>query len=74
MVSCSVTRTANVPTTTWSDHIYTVFTKCLKLSFFIHRLRPMNIHKSLLWGIESASAIPVILYSCPIAQQGLYFY
>ncbi len=51
---------------TWSTHIDSVFTKCLKISFFIRRLRSMNVHKSLLWRIVSACAIPIILYCSPI--------
>ncbi len=45
----------------WSTHIDSVFTKCLKISFFIRRLRSMNVHKSLLWRIVSACAIPGLL-------------
>ncbi len=45
---------------TWSTDIDSVFTKCLKLSFFIRRLRSMNVHKSSLWRIVSASATPLI--------------
>ncbi len=57
---------------TWSTHIDSVFTKCLKISFFIWRLRSMNVHKSLLWRIVSACAIPIILYCSPIIFPGLF--
>ncbi len=56
---------------TWSTHIDSVFTKCLKISFFIRRLRSMKVHKSLLWRIVSACAIPIILYCSPIIFPGL---
>ncbi len=49
---------------TWSIYIDSIFTKCLKISFFIRRFRSMNVHKSLLWRIVSACAIPILLY-CP---------
>ncbi len=47
---------------TWSTHIDFVFIKCRKISFFIRRLRSINVHKPLLWRIVSACAIPIILY------------
>ncbi len=46
---------------TWSTHIDTVFTKCLKLSFSIRRLRSINVYKCLLWEIVSNPAIHLIL-------------
>ncbi len=51
---------------TWSTHIDIGFTKYLKLSFFIRRLRRMNVHKSLLWRIVSVGEIPLILHFAPI--------
>ncbi len=57
---------------TWSTHIDIGFTKCLKLSFFIRRLRRMNVHKSLLQRIVSVGAIPLILHCSPIIFPGLF--
>ncbi len=37
----------------------------------MRRLRTMNVHKSLLWRIVSACAIPLILYCSPIIFPGL---
>ncbi len=56
---------------TLSTHIDTAFTKCLKPSFFIHRLRSMNVHKPFLWCSTSACATPLILYCSPIIFPGL---
>ncbi len=60
--------TANL---TWSIRIDTNFTKCLKLSFIIRRLRTMNVNKTLLWRIASACASTLILYCSPIIFPGL---
>ncbi len=56
---------------TWSTHIDSVYTKCLKISFFIRRLRSLNIHKPLLWRLVFACAIPINLYCSPIIFSGL---
>ncbi len=56
---------------TWSTHIDSVLIQYLKISFFIRRLRSMNVHKALLWRIVSAYAIPIILYCSPIIFPGL---
>ncbi len=50
----------------WYTRIDTVFTKCLRLSFLSEWFHSMNVHKSLLWRIVSARAMPLILYCSPI--------
>jgi hypothetical protein len=56
---------------TWSTHIDVLYKKCLKLSFYVRRLRGAGLPHHVLLKFVNLCIIPVILYASPIIFPGL---
>jgi hypothetical protein len=56
---------------TWSLHIQSIFSKCLKLSFVIKRLVLLQVPYAILRKFVDACVLPVILYCSPVVYSGL---
>jgi hypothetical protein len=56
---------------TWSFHIEDLYTKCLRLSYYIRRLNSIHIPHHVIRRFVDACVIPIILYASPVVFSGL---
>ena len=55
----------------WSQHVEYIFSKCLRLTHFIRRLRILHVNSNILHLIISSCALPALLYCSPVILPGL---
>jgi hypothetical protein len=56
---------------TWSTHIANLYKKCLRLSFYIRRLRSIGLPNATITNFVDMCVVPIILYASPIIFAGL---
>jgi hypothetical protein len=56
---------------TWSLQIESLYTKCLKLSFYIRRLRGAGLPNNIIRTFVHLCIVPIIIYASPVIFPGL---
>jgi hypothetical protein len=56
---------------TWTTHIDNLYKKCLRLSYYIRRLRSFGVQNLVIKKFVHACILPIILYGSPIVFSGL---